>query len=195
VYPSLRALLLLPALALFSQPVVGPEVLSDPIPAVFYSATAVAAPAVALARDQTGVAIAWAMPNADAATRIFVARTDSTAHIRAPFGRFRSPTAGKTNAFYPSLAASVTGNGFVFAWTELVTQPPLPLAQAVYCQLDGTLQPSRPAVLVQPSNAAAPAIVRSGRTKSWITVNGLVWEMKGAVLCKGRSTAVLTPAT
>src|SRR5882672_3982433 len=80
---ALAALLLLPALAVLGQPVIGPEVLSDPIPDVFYNAPAVAAPGVALARDRSGVAIAWMMPNAQGVIRIYVARLNDTLHIQS----------------------------------------------------------------------------------------------------------------
>ena len=184
----LSALLLLPALTVFSQPVVGPEVLSDPLPVVPPVISA-AVPSVAMARDRTGVAIAWAMPNAQGATRIYVARLNATAHVEGtvreialasppPESYGVEPLATATASVCPSLAPSVSGDGFTLAWTEVVGPPPLPYARAAYCQLDAALRPSPGALLLYPINPSAPAIVRSSKSRTWIAVNGVVVEMK-----------------
>ena len=137
----------------------------------------IAAPGVAMARDRTGVAIAWMMANAAGATRIYVARLDTTAHIAGGVQEIPiASTVSGAAAVYPSVAPSVTGDGFTLAWTEIISLPPLPAAQAVYCHLDAALQPSPPVAFLLTNNLTTPAIVRSGRTRTWITVNGLVLE-------------------
>jgi hypothetical protein len=176
-FPPIFALLLLPALAVLGQPVVGPEVLSDPLRPVIINYP-VASPSVALARDRTGVVIAWMMPNTASVTRIYVARLDASAHIAGTVREIPvASTVSGIDAVYPSVAASVTGDGFTLAWTE-ATWPPVYAAEAVYCTLDAALQPSTPRALFGTSGVNTPsAIVRSGKTRTWITVNGLVWPM------------------
>ena len=176
----LSALLLLPAFAVFGQPVVGPEVLSSALSPAFISQS-FAAPAVAMARDRSGVAIAWMMSNAAGATRVYVARLDLTAHATGETLEIpAASTATGVAASYPSLAPSLTGDGFTLAWMESwdrSEQPLVTTVQAVYCQLDAALQPTPPVVFFAAPTVAAPAIVRSGRSRSWITVDGIVLEV------------------
>src|SRR5438094_1560075 len=72
------ALLLLHSVAAAAQITVGDEIVSGPLPRQIAPAS-LAAPAVALARDHTGIAIAWTMANGsgiDAADRVYVTRID-----------------------------------------------------------------------------------------------------------------------
>ena len=72
------ALLLLHSTFAAAQVTVGDEIVSVPLPRQIAPAS-LAAPAVALARDHTGIAIAWTMANGsgiDAANRVYVTRLD-----------------------------------------------------------------------------------------------------------------------
>jgi hypothetical protein len=162
---------LLPALASLGQPAIGPEVLSDPLPYVS-PISQLAVPSVAMAKDRAGVAIAWMMPSAQGKQRIYVARLNATAHIEGAVREIPiALTASEVDAVYPSLAASVSGDGFTLAWTEQTPAQGVP----AYCRLDAALKPSPPVLLFR---APAPAIVRSGKTATWITAGGLVWQQQ-----------------
>src|SRR5438105_14162739 len=73
-------LITLVAAPAFAQPVMSDEVSSTPI-ASSLSPWNVVRPAVAMAADRTGAAIAWSMPNAEGVERVYVARLDQRGHI------------------------------------------------------------------------------------------------------------------
>src|ERR1044071_570086 len=111
-------LLLLCALAAPAQPFVGDAVVSDVLAARHTQAQA-AAPAVAMARDRQGVAIAWTMLNAGGSQAVYVARLDFNGRIVAPAKEIGSAgTANSVDAYWPSIAALPGGTGFTLAWVE-----------------------------------------------------------------------------
>lgn len=134
-----------------------------------------AVPAVAMAKDRTGVAIAWVMLSpADGGDRIYVARLDATAHIAGAVHLI--PTFRAGHAMGPSLAANPGGDGFTLAWMERGLD--FSVTGAVYCQLDADLKPSAPALLpITPSATVSPAIVRSGKS-TWITAGKSTWQIQ-----------------
>src|SRR5438270_13606033 len=74
--PVLFALLLLHSVAAFAQVSVGDEVVSDPL-RVRLEPLFIAAPAVSIAKDGIGAAVAWTMSNgagSSASDRVYVAR-------------------------------------------------------------------------------------------------------------------------
>jgi hypothetical protein len=168
-------ILLLQAVAVFAQPTVSAEVSSDLLRRQSTSLS-FNTPAVSMANDQRGVAIAWVMPNADGYDRISVARLDRTGHIAGTVHVITMATAYLSIATAPSIAA--TGQGFVIAWLELPISGPQSAA-AAYCRLDAELNPvTVPSVLpVSGGLGASPPIVRSGKT-TWITAAGLVWQIQ-----------------
>jgi hypothetical protein len=169
------ALVLGYALSAVAQTTISSEVLSDPLPYVAPE-SAVAAPAVALAKDNGGVAIAWSMPNQQGALRVHVARLDATGHVQgaaveAPLFSHDVPV----HALHPSLAADVHGSGFVIAWTELAIDQPGGIA--AYCHLDASLRAADPRLLTQVFDTTTPVLVRSGSASTWVTANGIFWRI------------------
>jgi hypothetical protein len=178
---ALLTIALLQAASAIAQPRVGAEVSSDPLPAA--ASFGLAAPGIAMARDHTGVVIAWMMADAQGARKIYVARLDATAHFTGsvreiPVYSTAEPGAG-VDATYPSIAASPDGRGFTLGWLEYPYysdyQNAIPSVwRAVYSRLDADLNPSPPAVLSDFVNS--PVIVRSGK-ETWLTAGGSLWRM------------------
>jgi len=174
----LFSILLLQAAAAFAQPTISAEVSSDPLP---FQATPFpfAVPAIAMAKDRTGVAIAWVMREPGGDNRIFVGRLDATAHFTGSVHSI--PVLSQSmpiEAITPSLAAATNGDGFTLAWLEM---PPTNSrsAQVVYCHLDAALKASPPVALPTPARAiSSPAIVRSRKT-TWISASGYAWQIRG----------------
>jgi hypothetical protein len=167
------ALLLLRAVAASAQPFVGDEVLSDALRPANARINA-AAPAVAMAQDLQGVAIAWAMRNAIGANAVYVARLDAAGRIVAPVTEI-SGIGIEVEAYWPSIAASPDGMGFTLVWAEFLREPRYDLVRAFYSQLDANLQPSAQHVLA--ATRRVPAIVRSGKS-TWISFDGSVRELR-----------------
>lgn len=159
-------ILLLQAVTAFAQVTVSAEVSSDPLQTQLMPVLS-PVPAVAMAKDRTGVAIAWIMLSpADGGDRIYVARIDTTGHIAG--AAHLIPTALAGHATGPSLARNPSGDGFTLAWSERGVD--LHPSGAAYCQLDANLKASETLRLpIQPSAASSPAIVRSGKS-TWITI-------------------------
>ena len=174
----LLAFLLFQAVDAFAQPSVSAEIDSGPLPSTFL-APFLPAPAVAMAKDRTGIAVAWLMPGT-LGDRISVVRLDATGHFAGPVQTIPTVPTASTNPVHvvaPSLAAAPRGDGFTLAWVEISSTNPS-IAQAAYCRLDRDLKPSTPASLLgiwQP--VTAPAIVRSGKT-TWITAAASAWELR-----------------
>ena len=192
----LLAVLLFQAVQAFGQ-TVGAEIASGPIPFTNV-ASYLPTPAVSLAKDRTGLAIAWLMPGADA-DRISVVRLDATGHFT---GQVQTIPIASPEAVYvvsPSIAAVPHGDGFTLAWLEIVSASP-PVTRAVYCRLDRDLKPSAPVVLLAIQKAiSAPAIVRSGKT-TWISAGASAWELRddgsaGEPLNSGVNASDMTVAT
>lgn len=166
---------LLNLVSLFAQPVIGAEILSQPLPAR-NARVALAAPAVAMARDQHGVVIAWTMRNASGDERISVARLDAAGQVRGPVAEIPLLLPGDgIDAIYPSIARSETGSGFTLGWIELLNAS-VTNSRAVYCQLDADLEPSAPHAIPTRSVLAKPVLVRSG-TATWLASGGLVSKL------------------
>ena len=141
------ALLLLCAFAASAQPFVGDAVLSDVL-ASRHTEIQAAAPAVAMAKDRLGVAIAWTMLNAGGAQAVYVARLDSSGRIVAPVTEISSAgTANSVDAYWPSIAVSPGGTAFTLAWVERLRIPRPSSVSAIYCQLGRDLKPSAPRLL------------------------------------------------
>ena len=166
------ALVLAHALSAIAQTTISSEVLSDPLPYVTPDSP-VAVPAVVLAKDNGGVAIAWSMLNQQGALRVYVARLDATGHVQgtaveAPLVSHDVPV----HALHPSLAADVHGSGFVIAWTELAIDHPGGIA--AYCHLDASLRAAAPRLLTQVFDTTPPALVRNNSASTWVTANNIV---------------------
>jgi hypothetical protein len=171
----LFSLLLLKTVAAFAQPAIGPEISSGSLPLTNIGSF-LPALAVPLAKDRTGVAIAWMMPGT-IGDRISVVRLDVTGHFTGQVQTIPVASSEPVYVVGPSLAAAPGGDGFTLAWLEIVSFAP-PVARAVYCRLDRDVQPSTPEVLTvirQP--ITAPAIVRSGKT-TWISAGTSAWELR-----------------
>jgi hypothetical protein len=166
------AILLLHAVDAFCQPTISAEIASGPIPFTNVQSF-LPAPAVALAKDRTGVAIAWLMRSAGG-DRISVVRLDGTGHFAGAVQTI--PAASDSlDVLAPSIAAAPRGDGFTLAWLETTTSL---LTRAAYCRLDRDLKPSAPAVLLVLSQpVTAPAIVRSGKT-TWISAGTSAYELR-----------------
>jgi hypothetical protein len=184
-------ILLLQALAAFAQPTISPEIASGPLPFPTF-ASLLPAPAVAMAKDGTGVAIAWQMSD-----RISVVRLDGTGHFIGQVQTIPVASSDFVYALAPSIAAAPRGDGFTLAWIEIPAAA-VPVARAVYCRLDRELKPSTPAMLlVMPT--IAPTIVRSGKT-TWISAGASAWELRddgslSAPLNAGMTASDMTVAT
>jgi hypothetical protein len=170
----LLPILLLQAVAAFAQPTISAEVASDPLPAQL-TPLSFAVPAIAMARDRTGVAIAWAGID----SRISVGRLDATGHFTGPVRSIPTASADPVEGVSPSLAAAPGGVGFILVWLE-VHPANVALSQGAYCLLDAGLTPSSSALLAAPLfPITSPPMVRSGKTATWITVQKTAWQVHG----------------
>jgi hypothetical protein len=190
VRASLVLFVLFRALTAIAQPVVGDEIASGPL-TLWLGRVDLAVPAVAMAKDQDGVAIAWTMFDSSNLDAIFVARlADGVIHEIPRYSTF-------DRAALPSIAASPSGRGFTMAWIER-TLNGAAIARVVLCHLDSDLTPSAPSLLPLPfqSNAISPIMARG----SWITIAGLVWPINddgsaGAPINAGIAASDMTAAT
>jgi hypothetical protein len=170
----LLAFLLFQAVDAFAQ-TVSSEISSGPLPFANFGSF-LPAPAVPMAKDRTGVAVAWLMPDV-IGDRISVVRLDATGHFTGQVQTIPTASFELVYVVAPSIAAAPRGDGFTLAWLEIVSTSP-PVTRAAYCRLDRDLKPSTPAVLTvirQP--VTAPAIVRSGKT-TWISAGSSAWELR-----------------
>ena len=170
----LHVLLSIAPAALHAQPVIGPEVVSTPmlrgIPAIASSA-----PAVAIARDRDGVAIAWSMLNAEGRSRIEVARLDGGGHVAGAVHELPGlAVAPEGGAYFPSLAAAADGDGFLVAWMHIAPDGAAPTGIAVHARLDRDLHES--ASRVDRIVVDAP-LVATGGGKSWLVTGDLLWPV------------------
>jgi hypothetical protein len=175
---ALFALVLCHAVAASAQITVSDEVVSDPL-RIRLAPLTVAAPAVSVAQDRAGIAVAWAMANSsasDAVDRVYVARLGANGQAGAVREMPLSAPSATTHAAYPALAAAPDGSGFVLAWLEV--DPFLPVrARAVYCRLDAALAPSTPTVLFPAVAPTSPPLVRTKGGTTWIAVVGGLWTL------------------
>jgi len=190
----LLAALLFQSVNAFGQ-TISAEISSGPIPFTNVGAF-LPAPAVALAKDRTGVAIAWLMPDA-IGDRISVVRLDATGHFTGQVQTIPTASSELVYVVAPSIATVPRGDGFTLAWLEIVSTT---LTRAVYCRLDRDLKPSTPAVLLAIQKPiTAPVIVRSGKT-TWISVDTSIWQLRddgslGEPLNAGIDATDMTVAT
>src|SRR5690349_2948088 len=135
---SLLFLFFLSLSAAAAPPILGPEVVVG-AHAFEPSPIALGAPAVAIASDAHGVAIAWAMPTASQASRIHVARLDANGRIDGPV-RVVASRSRRDTAFAgsPSLAPAPDREGFVVAWIEAAGDARI----TAFAFLDADLNPS-----------------------------------------------------
>jgi hypothetical protein len=143
----------------------------------------VAAPAVALARDAEGAALAWSMPNAGGAARIHVARLDRFGQI----GTIRELplvlSLDTTVALYPSLSRRVGADGFLVTWIEQLGHE----RRAAYSLLDATLAPATPVHLADAG--ASPVVAATGQVM-WITAGAQFWHIETNGFARGPFNAV-----
>ena len=174
------ALVLLYAVAAVAQVTVGEEIVSDPLQSRVAPPLPLAAPAVSLARDRSGIAIAWTMADG-AADRLYVARLDDAGHVAGTVREMPlASVAAQAHQVYPSLAAAPDGNGFIAAWLEIDPSTPM-TARAVFARLDAALTPSAPTTLYPPLLPIAPMVVRTKNSKSWISAGGFLWSLDGTL--------------
>ncbi|MCU1348885.1 MAG: hypothetical protein JWO56_1915 [Acidobacteria bacterium] len=160
-------LALFPTAAAVAQPFVGNEVLSDPLPRLA-SPLVSAAPAVALARDKTGAAIAWLMPSGGF-DHVHVARLDATGHVTGSV-HVLATLDPDVDAAGPSMAALPGGHGFTVAWSE---RPSGTMSMvAAFSRLDAALNAAAPQLLTRTSEAP---VVRSGDS-TWIAAGSYVFS-------------------
>ena len=181
--------------AAFAQPTISSEISSGPLPLPTFTSL-LPAPAVAMARDRTGVAIAWQMGGPDG-DRIDVVRLDETGHFKGQVQTMPATSSDFIYALAPSIAAAPDGDGFTLAWLEIPAAT-VPVTRAVYCRLDRELKPSPPAILLV-TPQPAPAIVRSGK-RTWISAGAQAWELRddgslSAPLNAGMTATDMTVAT
>jgi len=189
------AILLFSAISAFGQ-TIGAEVDSGPLPFT-NRPSSLPVPAVAMAKDRTGVAIAWLMPS-EIGDRISVVRLDATGHF---MGKVRSIPAlsDSIHATAPSIAALPHGDGFTLAWLE-TSSTASSVTRAVYCRLDRDLNPSAISLLtIVPSVLIGPAIVRTGKS-TWISAGSSAWQLRddgsaGPSLDLGVAATDMTVAT
>ena len=186
------ALLLLHSVAAAAQVSVGNEVVSDPL-RVRLQPLFIAAPAVSIAKDRTGAAVAWTMSNLaspSAADRVYVARLGGDGQAAGAVREIPlSPAASLTHAAYPSIAAAPDGNGFVLAWLE-IDQFVSTRARTAYCTLDAALTPSTPVVLFPPVAASSPTLVRTKGETTWISAVGFLWTLSKNGTLSGPLTGI-----
>src|SRR3977135_2490239 len=113
----LIALLLFQAEDAFAQPAVSAEIASDSVPFTAL-ASFLTAPAVAMAKDRNGAAIAWMMRGADG-DRISVVRLDATGHFTGQVQTIPTTSSDLVYVVAPSIAAAPPGDGFTVAWLEI----------------------------------------------------------------------------
>ena len=160
---------------LAAQPTIGTEVVSDVLENR-NELLSVTGPAVAMARDRQGLAMAWTMRHGGT-NRIYVARLAEDGRISGPIIEIPGALTEASDAYLPSVAASPTGSGFLLAWLEASVAPNGGWTRVVYSVLDGELRPSSPKVLTLVQlTSGAPVIARSGKA-AWVAAGGVVWQI------------------
>lgn len=191
----MRPTVLSPALLLFAvaasaQVIVGDEIVSDPLRPRLAPSLPIAAPAVSLAKDRSGIAIAWTMADG-AADRVYIARLDDAGHVAGGVREMPLATpAVQTHQVYPSIAAAPDSNGFVAAWLEIDGFNPM-TARAVMARLDAALTPSAPTILFPTLLPVTPAVVRTSNAKTWISAGGFLWTIDANGALEGPSGGLL----
>jgi hypothetical protein len=130
-----------------------------------------AAPAVSLARDGHGVAMAWSMPDAGGVPRIHVARLDG----RGNPGAIRELPVYLNNestaALYPSISRRTGADGFLVTWIEHRGTR----SRVAYALLDAALAPNAPELLPG-VGISAPPLAGAGDAM-WIAAEFNLWQI------------------
>ncbi|MFP5246204.1 MAG: hypothetical protein ACLGH0_05875, partial [Thermoanaerobaculia bacterium] len=122
-----------------------------------------AAPAVALGRDERGTVFAWSMSNGAGADRIYVSRGGTAKEIP-----LSAPSEHIMDAMYPALAPM---NGrLLLVWIERSRNDSI--ARYVYCELDAALNPLE--IRTLPTRAEGPPAI-SG---NWILAARYGWRIE-----------------
>ena len=153
----------------------GEEIVSTPLRERL-ALVSIAAPAVAVAKDDQGVAVAWTMSNGAGADRIYVSRLNDVAQAEAAREIPLSSANPTLHEAYPSLAPWPGGSGFVLAWLEIDSAAPR-FARAVFCRLDAALKPSAPAELLPAAQLSWPVLARTKGDATWLSAGGFVWKL------------------
>jgi hypothetical protein len=154
---------------------IGNEIVSDPLPPNLAPLN-LAVPAVSLAKDHHGPAIAWSMGAAGGVDRIYVARLDGGGHLAGtPREIPPSVSSSATHEAYPALAPAPDGEGFVLAWTDI--DHDVAVSRTVVARLDASLNPSAPQRVTSGTLPTAPPIARTKGDTTWISVNGFVYTL------------------
>lgn len=157
---------------LFAQALIGPEILSGTLPPRYVFN--VAAPAIALARDERSLVIAWTANNEAGISRLYVARLDTAGQLSGAVREMpTSSTTERVDVAAPSIAKSVNRPGFLLAWLEVGS-----VTTDVFCSLDADLNPAVPRTLGAASfgGRQSAAIARSGKS-DWLTANAEVFRL------------------
>ncbi|HKS25009.1 MAG TPA: hypothetical protein VJZ76_19595 [Thermoanaerobaculia bacterium] len=169
------AVALLTSLAAAAQNISN-EIVSDPLPQNLAPLN-LTVPAVSLAKDHHGAAIAWSMAAAGGVDRIYVARLDGGGRlVGTPHEIPPSIAKSATHEAYPALAPAPDGEGVWLAWTDI--DHDVAVSRTVVARLDANLESSTPQWVTGGNTLpTAPPIVRTKGDTSWIAVNGFVWTL------------------
>jgi len=159
--------------AAIAQVFVGTERVSEPIAKSMRAASP--APAVAMARDRAGVAIAWSAA-VDGVERIFVRRLETGAQAAGAITMLPA-SSSLLDAHSPSIAAAPNGDGFIVTWLETAPQKDATSA-ALYCRLDSALRPSTANVLMLFLPAGLPAPLVRSNDSTWIAAGPRLWHVR-----------------
>lgn len=158
--------------------VVGPEIQSGALSnrtSLHYPAQA-----VAIARDANGIAIAWSMREGAIEESIFIARLDDAGQLSGEIKRLDHSVKSHRVAFYPSMAPSPDGKGFILAWVEL-EELNSPRATGAISVVDASLEqiathPVSITAFSVDNSFASPPIVKSYPSGvAWVGINGRLW--------------------
>ncbi|HEY0157289.1 MAG TPA: hypothetical protein VGF28_08395 [Thermoanaerobaculia bacterium] len=144
-----------------------------------------AAPAVALAQDAQGVAMAWSMPNAAGQARIHVARLDRLGHLAVVRELAVVLGGDRTAALYPSMSRRVGAEGFLLTWVENIGSR----TRAAYALLDASLAQAAPALLPG-VGITTPPLAASGNGVMWVTSAAQFWHIETDGFARGPFAAV-----
>lgn len=182
---SLLLTLVLVSAAAGAQPVLGPEVVSAPLPGAF-EVYGFAPPA--LAGDGNAFAVAWSAWAEGGENRIYAAPLDATAHVA---GAVQVMPTGLRHAERPVL--TTTASGFMIGWTEVIDGKP----RGLICGLDRQLVPVANPVLLGPGGDRV--VLAASEHRVVAAYNGKLFELAddGSIVSQtsGVSSAVSLAVT
>jgi hypothetical protein len=144
--------------AFAQEPVVGPEVISDPIGASA-AVTGAGAPAVRVIPDDGGFVVAWGALADDQHFHVYAGRADASLHL-VPGSVRMMPAWMGTDADADNLNIIRSGSGYIAAWLE-ASRSGGPAVRLAVTTLDASLNPSPPRLLLS-ANALPPRLARLG---------------------------------